>query len=151
MGLKPLKTTKNKKGALSGYFWREHPLFWTWKLRFWNRVSVFGGGRHIQKKSKTYPKSNFGWYGPPNSEDQLMHNFLNNLHKYGNYSAQISGHQVELRRGGNIDNKSFIFALQIYYLILEHSVRNTERAVFLNQGAVTVEFHTQMRNSLRNI
>ena len=23
------------------------------------------GGRHIRKNSKTYPKSNFGWYGPP--------------------------------------------------------------------------------------
>ena len=25
---KPLKHAKNKKGALSGYFWRDHPLFW---------------------------------------------------------------------------------------------------------------------------
>ena len=52
-----------------GYFWREHPLFWTQKLRFWNCVSDFSGGRHIRKNSKTYPKSNFGWYGPPTYGD----------------------------------------------------------------------------------
>ena len=28
-------------------------------------TSGFSGGRHIRKSSKTYPKSNFGWYGPP--------------------------------------------------------------------------------------
>ena len=67
-GFKPLKAAKNaknKKGALLGYSWQEHPLFWTRKLRFWNRVSEFSGGTHIRKNSKTYPKSNFGWYGPP--------------------------------------------------------------------------------------
>ena len=68
-GLKPLKHAKNKKGAHSGYFWWEHPLFWTWRLRFWNWVSYFSGGRHIRKNPKTYPKSNFGWYGPPTTID----------------------------------------------------------------------------------
>ena len=34
-------------------------------MRFWNRVSDLNGGRHIRKNSETYPKSNFGWYGPP--------------------------------------------------------------------------------------
>ena len=32
------------------------------------------------------------------SEDQLMHTFLYNFEEGGKYSAQISSHQVELRR-----------------------------------------------------
>ena len=33
---------------------------------------------------------------------------------------------------------------------LENSVRNTKRDFFLNQGAVTVEDHTQLKNNLSN-
>ena len=36
------------------------------------------------------------------------------------------------------------------YLNLENSVRNNERDFFLNQGAVTVEVHTQLRDALNN-
>ena len=43
-------------------------------MRFCNHVSEFSGGRHIRKKSKTYPKSNFGWYGPPTAE--MLHKLL---------------------------------------------------------------------------
>ena len=32
------------------------------------------------------------------SEDQLMHTFLDNFHPGGEYSAQITSHQAELRR-----------------------------------------------------
>ena len=46
---------------------------------------------------------------------------------------------------------SYISALHIDYYILENSVRATERAIFINKVAVTVEDHTQLKNSLRNI
>ena len=66
------------------------------------------------------------------SQYQLMHTFLDNFQQGGKYSAQISSHQVELRREENlVDQKSLsIFALQIDYLNLENSVRNNEREYF---------------------
>ena len=36
------------------------------------------------------------------------------------------------------------------YLNLDNSVRNTERYFLINQGAVTVEYHNQLKNVLRN-
>ena len=69
---KPLKHTKNQKRGTFGVFLARKPLFWTRKLRFWNCVSEFSGGRHIRKNSKTYPKSNFGWYGPPTYRNLVM-------------------------------------------------------------------------------
>ena len=62
---KQLKHAKYKKRATFRVFWREPDLFLTQKLRFWNHFSDFSGGKHIREHSKTYPKSNFGWYGPP--------------------------------------------------------------------------------------
>ena len=40
------------------------------------------------------------------SEYQLMHIFLDNFHQGGTYSAQITSHQVELRREGNLLTKN---------------------------------------------
>ena len=39
------------------------------------------------------------------SEDQLMHNFLDNFHQCGKCSAQIASHQAELRREEKITDK----------------------------------------------
>ena len=36
--------------------------------------------------------------GNNNSEEQLMHKFLDNFHQGGKYLAQIASHQTELRR-----------------------------------------------------
>ena len=41
-------------------------------------------------------------------------------------------------------------ALQVDYLNLGNLVGNIERYFFLNQGAVTVEVHTHLKNTLRN-
>ena len=67
------------------------------------------------------------------SEDQLMHTFLDNFHQGGKYSAQISSHQIYLRREEKFtDKKSLnISSLQTDYLNHDSSsgfVRNSERA-----------------------
>ena len=67
------------------------------------------------------------------SEDQLMHKFLDNFHRGGNYSSQIARHQAELRREEKItDKKSLnISSLQTDCLSLDSSSgfgRNSERA-----------------------
>ena len=67
-GFKLLKTAKTRqlqKRATFGVFLARTPPFFTQKFSFWNHVSEFSGGTHIREYSKTYPKSNFGWYGPP--------------------------------------------------------------------------------------
>ena len=71
--------------------------------------------------------------GNNNSEDQLMHTFLNNFHQGGKYSAQIASHQTELRREETFtDQKSLnISSLQTDYINLNSSSgssRNIERA-----------------------
>ena len=60
-----------------------------------------------------------------------MHTFLDNFHQGGKYSAQITSHQVELRREEkNSDQKSLnISSLQTDYLNLDSSSgssRNSE-------------------------
>ena len=40
------------------------------------------------------------------SEDQIMHTFLDNFHRGGKYSAQISSHQAELRKEENLFTKN---------------------------------------------
>ena len=50
-----------------------------------------------------------------------------------------------------VDQKSLsISDLIIDYLNLDNSVRNNERTSFLNQGAVTVEVHSEMKNYSSN-
>ena len=58
-----------------------------------------------------------------------MYTLLEIFHQGGKYSSQIASHQVDLSREGKIVyRKSLsISALQIDYLSLENSVRNTER------------------------
>ena len=66
------------------------------------------------------------------TEDQMVHIFLDNLQKYGNYSAQIKIYQEELIREENfIDQKSLsIFDLYIDYFSFKNSVRNHKRENF---------------------
>ena len=54
------------------------------------------------------------------SEDQLMHNFLDNLQKSGNYSYHIASQQAELRREEKLIIKKLlsISDLQTDYLDL---------------------------------
>ena len=66
-------------------------------------------------------------------EGQLMHIFLDNFHKGGEYSAEIASHQAELRREGNCtDQKSVsISSLQTDDLNMDSSSgcgRNIESA-----------------------
>ena len=84
------------------------------------------------------------------TEDQMMQTFSENFHQGGKYFSQIASHQAEFRREERfIDLKSLsISDLQIDYLDLENSVRNNEREIFLNQGAVTVVVYNQLRNTL---
>ena len=42
-----------------------------------------------------------------NSEDQLMHTFLDNFHQGVKYSAQIASHQAELRREEKFTDQKF--------------------------------------------
>ena len=86
------------------------------------------------------------------TEDQLMLTCLNKLYQVGEYSSKIASHQSELSGEEKIfDQKSLsISDLQIDYLNLDNSVRNNDRRVLINQGAVTVEVHTQLRNYLSN-
>ena len=65
-------------------------------------------------------------------EDQLMHIFLDNFHQGGKYTAQISSHQVEIRREGKFTDQKYlsITSLQTDYLNLEKKSvpgRNSER------------------------
>ena len=55
-----------------------------------------------------------------------------------------------MRREKNVvDQKSLsISDLKIDYLSLYNSVRNIDTEMFLNQGAVTLEVHTQLENDL---
>ena len=61
-----------------------------------------------------------------------MHTFLDNLQKSGKYSAHKAIHQAELRRAEKIiDQKVLCISdLQIYYLNLENSVIDNDRANF---------------------
>ena len=61
-----------------------------------------------------------------------MHTFLDNFQQGGKYSAQIAIHQEESRGEENFVDWKLLSksALQIYYLILDNSVRNTERDFF---------------------
>ena len=70
------------------------------------------------------------------SGDKSMHTISDNLYQGVKYSDQIEIHKAYLRREENfVYQKSLsISALKIDYLNLENSVRNTERANFLNQG-----------------
>ena len=73
-----------------------------------------------------------------------MHTLLEHLHQGGNYSAHIASHQAELSREEKFINQNSlsIYDLKIDYLNLDNSVRKYKRAIFLIQGAFTVEFHT---------
>ena len=66
------------------------------------------------------------------TEDKIMHTLLEIFQQGVKYSAQIASHQTYLRREEKfIDKKSLsIYALQLDYLNLDHSVRNNERAKF---------------------
>ena len=45
---------------------------------------------------------------------QFIHNFLDNFHQDGKYTAKIPSHQADLRREGNItDQKLFIYYISI--------------------------------------
>ena len=63
------------------------------------------------------------------SEDQIMHNFLDNFHQSGKYSAQLASHQVELRIEEKFpDQKCLnISSLQTDYLNLDDSVSGSSR------------------------
>ena len=62
-----------------------------------------------------------------------MHTFLDKFHQGGKYSAQIAGHQAELRREEKFTDQKYLFisSLQTDYLNLDSSSdfgRNSERA-----------------------
>ena len=63
------------------------------------------------------------------SENQIMHTFLDNFHQSGKYSAQLSSHQVELRREEKYpDQKCLnISSLQTDYLNLDNSLSGSSR------------------------
>ena len=73
---------------------------------------------------------------------QFMHNFLDNFHQGGKYSAQISRHQAELMREGTFVDKQTlsISDLQIDYLNFDSSVIILREKLFLNQGAFACRF-----------
>ena len=51
------------------------------------------------------------------SEDKLMRIFWDNFHQGDKYIAQITSHQVELRREGNFTDQN-IYPLHLYRLII---------------------------------
>ena len=51
------------------------------------------------------------------SEYQMMHNFMDNFHQGGKYSAQIDSHQAEIRREKNLRIKN-IYLSHPYRLII---------------------------------
>ena len=70
------------------------------------------------------------------SEGQLMHIFLDNFHRGGNYTAQITSYQVELRIDENFNDQKYlsVSSLQTDYLNLDRSSgsgRNNEKANFV--------------------
>ena len=102
--------------------------------RIFQQVTHKGGGSVINFINRFQNSNDLSVsVGNNNSEDQLMHKFLDNFHQGGKYSAQIASHQAEFRREEKFtDQKSLnILSLQTDYLNIDSSsdfVRNSERA-----------------------
>ena len=81
-----------------------------------------------------------------------MHIFLDNFHQDGKYTARISNHQAELRRGKNVTDQKYlsITFLQTDYLNLDSSSgsgRNKERANIVHKRSLFVEVLTILQKN----
>ena len=90
------------------------------------------------------------------SEYQLMHTFLDNFHRGGKYSDQISSHQAELRKEGKFtDQKSLsISSLQTDYLNLDSRSgfgRNGQRKTLFRKSALFVEVLITLQKNVSKV
>ena len=83
--------------------------------------------------------------GHTNSEDQLMHTFMDNFHQGGKYPSRIAIHQSELRREVNLTDQMFlsVSTLQTDYLNMDRISccgRNSEREKLVQTKCNFCEF-----------